>query len=203
MGRDPWFCLFRGDAGPMAVPAESVAEVLDVDRLVRLAWSPPQVAGLCPYHREVVPVVRLAPPPRRGGADPASRPDPAVGAEPPGEAPDIDDRVRRVILILKTGRGAWGIRSDAEGTIMSRGCPEHHPPRTRADGPVLVGTILHAGVCYGVLDTEATWHGLRAAIGRWYGLGGEPEIPPPITPGAGGPGPPRACRERSGRAHHC
>src|SRR5215831_17686569 len=44
MGQEQWFCLFRGDAGPMAVPAESVAEVLDVDRLVRLAWSPPQVA---------------------------------------------------------------------------------------------------------------------------------------------------------------
>jgi chemotaxis signal transduction protein len=203
MGQEQWFCLFRGDAGPMAVPAESVAEVLDVDRLVRLAWSPPQVAGLCPYHREVVPVVRLAPSPHRGRTNPASRPDPAAGAEPSGEAQDVEDRARRVILILRTGQGAWGIRSDAAWTIMSRECPEHHPPHTDGDGPVLVGTILHAGVSYGVLDTEATWHGLRSAIGRWHGLSSEPEITPPIAPGADGREPPQACHERSGQSHHC
>jgi hypothetical protein len=183
MRPERWFCLFRGDAGPMAVPAESVAGVLDIDRLVRLAWSPPQVAGLCPYRREVVPVVRLDSSSRSMGADPSSGPDPPAGADPPGERHGLDDRARCILLILKTEHGAWGIRSDSAWTIMSRECPEYHPPRTDGMGPVLVGTILHGGACHGVLDTEATWHGLRSDISRWYGLIGEPEVAPPGAPG--------------------
>ena len=35
------------------------------DTLVRLAWSPPQVIGMCSYHREVIPVVVLDSLPRR------------------------------------------------------------------------------------------------------------------------------------------
>jgi chemotaxis signal transduction protein len=173
MGQAQWFCLFRGDAGPMAVPAESVAEVLETDNLVRLAWSPPQVVGLCPYHQEVIPVVRLVAS-RIANADPSSEPDPTAGAETSGEKHGVDDRTRCILLILRTEQGAWGIPSDSAWTIMSRGCPEYHPPHTDGDGPVLVGTVLHAGARYGILDTEATWHGLRSAIGRWYGLIGEP-----------------------------
>ena len=126
MRQEQWFCLFQGDAGPMAVSAESVAEVLETDSLVRLAWSPPQVVGLCPYHREVVPVVRLAtlPPDHAGrslGASAATRPS--------AEKPDGDDQSRCILLILRTEHGAWGIRSDSVWTVMSRECPEYHPPR--------------------------------------------------------------------------
>src|SRR5262245_21946480 len=53
-GPEQWFCLFHGDAGPMAIAVESVAEVVETDRLIRLAWSPPRVVGMCSYHREVV-----------------------------------------------------------------------------------------------------------------------------------------------------
>jgi chemotaxis signal transduction protein len=173
MGLQPWFCLFLGDAGPMAVPAASVAQVVDADRLVRMAWSPPQVVGLCPFHREVVPVVRLAPPPRLDGAVPSSGPEPTARADTPGEKPGLDDQARCILLVLRTEHGAWGIRSDPVWTIMSRGHPEHGPPHADEDGPVLVGTIQHAGTRYGILDTEATWHGLRSAISRWYGLIGE------------------------------
>ncbi len=183
--QEQWFCLFRGDAGPMAVPAESVAEVLEIDRLVRLAWSPPQVAGLCPFRREVIPIVRLTSSSRGAGADSSGKPATPTVADPLAETPHDEDDVRSILLILKAGRGAWGVRSDSAWTIMSRECPEYHPPRPDRDGPVLVGTILRAGIRYGLLDTEATWHGLRSAIGRWYGRIGDPETVTPIAPGVG------------------
>ena len=200
MGQAQWFCLFRGDAGPMAVPAESVAEVLDVDRLVRLAWSPPQVAGLCSFHRDVIPVVRLASSPRGAMADPSGEPDPPAGTAPSAGSQDAEVHARCILLILKGERGAWGIRSDSAWTIMSRECAEDHPPRTEGDGPVLVGTILHAGTRYHVLDTDATWHGLRSAIGRWYGLLGEPEVAPPIASGEWSGEPSQASCERTGKS---
>jgi chemotaxis signal transduction protein len=185
IGQEQWFCLFRGDAGTMAVPAESVAEVLELDRLVRLAWSPPQVAGLCPFRREVIPVVRLTSPSLGAGGDsPGARKTPTV-ADPLAETRHDPDHARSILLILKAARGAWGVRCDSAWTIMSRECPEYHPPRPDEDGPVLVGTILREGIHYGVLDTEATWHGLRSAIGRWYGRIGEPETSTPIAPGLG------------------
>ena len=59
-----WFCLFRGDTGPMGVTVQSVAEVLETDTLVRLPWSPPQVLGMCSFHREVIPIVVFGPLPR-------------------------------------------------------------------------------------------------------------------------------------------
>jgi chemotaxis signal transduction protein len=185
IGQELWFCLFRGDAGPMAVPAESVAEVLEIDRLVRLAWSPPQVTGLCPFRREVIPVVRLTSSSRGAGTDSPGEPVTPTAAEPLAETPHDGDHVRSVLLILKAGRSAWGVRSESAWTIMSRECPEYHPPRPDWDGPVLVGTILRGGVRYGVLDIEATWHGLRSAIGRWFGRIGEPETVTPIAPGVG------------------
>ena len=183
IGQEGWFCLFHGDAGPMAVPADSVVEVLEVDRLVRMAWNPPQVAGLCPFHREVIPVVRLTSSSYGAGGDSPGNPDTPTVAEPVADTLRDEDHVRSILLILRAGRGAWGVRSDSAWTIMSRECPEYHPPRTDGMGPVLVGTILHGGANYEVLDTKATWHGLRSDIGRWYGLIGEPEVAPPIAPG--------------------
>ncbi len=174
MRQDQWFCLFRGDAGPMAVSAESVAEILESDGLVRLAWSPPQVVGLCPYRRDVVPIVRLAPVPRRVGAGPSSQPELTTLPVASGEEHHVDDRTRRILLILKSEHGAWGIQGDSVWTILSRECPEDQPPCTDENGPVLVGSIPHAGTRYGILDIEATWLGLRAAISRWYGYLGEP-----------------------------
>jgi chemotaxis signal transduction protein len=181
IGQEGWFCLFHGDAGPMAVPADSVVEVLEIDRLVRMAWNPPQVAGLCPFHREVIPVVRLTSS-SYGGGDSPGNPDTPTVAEPLADTLRDEDHVRSILLILKAGRGAWGVRSDSAWTIISRECPEYHPPRPDGDGPVLVGTIDRAGIRYGVLDTEATWQGLRSAIGRWYGQIGGPETVTPIAP---------------------
>jgi chemotaxis signal transduction protein len=200
MGQEQWFCLFRGDAGPMAVSAESVAEVIETESLVQLAWSPPQVVGLCPYHRDVVPVIRLAPWSQSAGADPASEPDRASEPATSGEEHDVEDRKRWVLLILKTTHGAWGIPGESVWTIMSREDPESLPPQTGENGPVLVGIIPHAGTRYGILDAEATWLGLRCAISRWYGFIGEPELSPPSAAGEEPRPPALSRRARSGES---
>jgi len=170
IGPKQWFCLFRGDAGPMAVSVESVAEVLEMDTLVRLAWSPPQVVGMCSYHRDVVPVVKLGPPPRDVGEELLRGQDQAVATETAGEKIGIDEQTGCVVLILKTEHGAWGIRVDSQNTIMSRESPDYHSPRMYANGPVLIGIVRLAGTCYGILDAEETWCGLRSAVGAWCGL---------------------------------
>jgi chemotaxis signal transduction protein len=170
IGTKPWFCLFRGDAGPMAVSVESVAEVLETDTLVRLAWSPPQVVGLCSYHREVVPVVTLGSFPSGAGDDRSNGPDQAPATDSVGEKLGSDDRTRCVVLILKTEHGNWGIRVDPENTIMSPEFPQYDSPRTGADGPALIGTIGRAGTCYRILNAEAAWRALRSEVGRWAGL---------------------------------
>jgi chemotaxis signal transduction protein len=195
IGPKQWFCLFRGDAGPMAVSVESVAEVLETDTLVRLAWSPPQVVGLCSYHREVVPVVLLGPLPRDVEDDLSRGQEQAAATDTNGENVGIDERTRCVVLILKTEHGAWGIRVDSENTIMSQESPEYHAPQMYANGPVLIGIIRLAETCYGILDAEATWRGLRSAVGRWSALISESnpssplpsgEEPIPTGPGASG-----------------
>jgi chemotaxis signal transduction protein len=169
-GPKRWFCLFRGDGGPMAVSLESVAEILETDTLVRLAWGPPQVVGLCSYHRDVVPVVALGPLPPELGDDLSSGQDQAVATGTAGAKDGNDDRSRCVVLILRTEHGAWGIQVDAQNTIMSRESPEYHPPRVAANAPVLIGVVRHAAIGYRILDAEATWRRLRAAVARWSGL---------------------------------
>jgi chemotaxis signal transduction protein len=183
IGPKQWFCLFRGDAGPMAISVESVAEVLETDTLVRLAWSPPQVVGMCPYHRDVVPVVKLGPLPRDLGEEVLSGQDQTVAIDTAGEMAGIDERTRCVVLILKTEQGAWGIRIDSENTIMSRESPQCHSPRIYANGPVLIGIVRLAGTCYGILDAEATWRGLRSSVGRWSGLISESNPSSPLPSG--------------------
>jgi chemotaxis signal transduction protein len=176
-----WFCFFQSDTGPMAVSLESVAEVFETDTLVRLAWSPPQVVGLCSYHREVVPVVVLGEHPRVGGEIPTEERDPSPGADPAGDRSSVDGRGRSVVLILKTEQGAWGIRVDSGNTIMSRETPAFHPPRMSVEGPVLIGDVHLGETCHQILDAEATWRGLRSAVGRWSSLTSEsyPSSPTP------------------------
>jgi purine-binding chemotaxis protein CheW len=179
----------------MAVSVESVAEVLETETLVRLAWSPPQVVGLCSYRREVVPVVGLRPLPGGIGEALLRGPDQTAATDPAGEKLGSDDRTGGVVLILRTDQGAWGIRVDSENTIMSRESPEYHSPRISANGPVLIGVVRRAGTCYGILDAEATGRGLRSAIGRWSGLMSEsnptsplPSGEEPMRAGTGGSG---------------
>jgi chemotaxis signal transduction protein len=170
--REPttWFCLFRCAVGRIAVSLESVAEVLETDTVVRLPWSPPQVVGLCTYHREVVPVVRLEPPPQSGGDRVRAGHNPESLAERCEEKTRLGDGSRCVVLMMKSEHGAWGIAVDSQITLVSRETPEFHEPEVCAQGPVLIGDVRRAEACYRILDAEATWRGLRSAVVRWSGL---------------------------------
>ena len=165
----------------MAVSVESVAAVLETDTLVRLAWSPPQVVGMCSYHREVVPVVKLGPASRGRGESPSGQ-DQTAATDPAGRMPGIDEPARCVVLILKTEHGAWGIRVDSENTIMSRESPECHPPRIYANGPVLIGIVRLARPATGS-STPKHLACSRTAVGRWSGLISESNPSSPLPSG--------------------
>ncbi|HKI17862.1 MAG TPA: hypothetical protein VKA15_08270 [Isosphaeraceae bacterium] len=178
MEQEKSFCLFHGDAGPMAVSVESVAAVLETEFLVPLVWSPPQVVGLCPYHREVVPVISLGPIESGAGADRESGVDsgPAAGTVTSAAKDGGEEKTRCVVLILRTEHDAWGLRIDHLGTSISRECPDFHPPRLDEHGSTLIGVLLREETRYSILDAEATWCGLRSAVARWYGLINEPSF---------------------------
>jgi hypothetical protein len=168
IGPKQWFCLFHGDSGPMGVAVESVAEVLETDSPVRLAWSPPQLVGMCSYHREVIPVVVLSALSLGVDEDFLGNRDQVVATSSARENSGCAVRTRCVVLILKTEHGAWGLALDSENATVSRECPTYHAPRTYANGPVLIGVVERAGTYYRILDAAATWHGIRSAIGAWF-----------------------------------
>jgi chemotaxis signal transduction protein len=162
----------------MAISVECVAEILATDTLARLPWSPPQVVGMCSYHREAVPVVKLGPLPREDTHILPVGLERDVAIETARVQVASDERC--VVLILKTEHGTWGIRVDSGNTTLSRESPEHHAPRTYANGPVLIGVVRIPAGCYEILDTEATWRGLRSAIAQWCGLISEANLTRPL-----------------------
>ncbi len=176
MEQEKSFCLFHGDAGPMAVSVESVAAVLETEFLVPLVWSPPQVIGLCPYHREVVPVISLGPIESPPGADRESGVDarPAAATLTSARKDRVEEKTRCVVLILRTEHDAWGLRIDQAGTFFSRAYPDFHPPKRDEHGATLIGALVREDSRYSILDAEATWYWLRSEIARWYGLINEP-----------------------------
>ena len=145
----PW-CLFRcGDSG-YAVGLESVAEVVEVGRLVRLPHSPPRVLGLCSLRRELIPVIGLNDP----------RPDPlaAQSAAPAG----------RLVLILRTGRGTWAVQINDEGTIVAEEGLDESTETPTPLGPVFMGTVRRGDSTYAVIEPEATWQNVRQSVEDWY-----------------------------------
>jgi chemotaxis signal transduction protein len=178
MEQEKSFCLFQAGTGPMAVSVDSVVAVLETEFLVPLVWSPPQVIGLCPYHREVVPVISLGPTASGPLADRASGVDPAaaVGRVTAAVLDRVDEKPRCVVLILKTEHGAWGLRIEHAGTFISRADPDVHPPRRDKHGPTWIGVLVREDSRYSILDAEATWCGLRSEIAGWYGLMNEPSF---------------------------
>jgi chemotaxis signal transduction protein len=185
IGPKQWFCLFRGDAGPMAISVESVAEVLETNTLIRLAWSPPQVVGMCSYHREVIPVIKLGP--LQGDGEEVIEHGilRKVAINSVQASDGFDEPSRCIVLILKTERGAWGIRVDSKNPIMSPESPEWDSPRVNSNGLVLIGSVRLAGICYDIVDAEATWRGVRSAVVRWSGQvgGSNASGPPPFREG--------------------
>jgi chemotaxis signal transduction protein len=178
MDKEQSFCMFHGDAGPMAVSVDSVAAVVETESLVPLVWKPPQVVGICPYHREVVPVFSLELTGNGSDLDRASEVSSRAAARASTSvAKDRgDEEPRCFVLILRTEHDAWGLRIDHLGTIISREGPEFHPPRIDKNGAVLVGELGRDGKLYAILDAEATWRELRSAVVRWYRLINEPSF---------------------------
>ncbi len=179
MAEDESFCLFHCDSLPMAVAVAHVAEIAEVDALVRISLCPPRVAGLCPYHRQVVPVVALGKSPFRA------------------DLPMIDQRnagksTKEIVLIMQTSQGLWGILIDREGTFLTTQRPSRHEPRDEGDGIVSEGRIDHGGKTYALLEAESTWRGLRhwlptgmpCSTSRWHRSGQSARLLPASRPAA-------------------
>jgi chemotaxis signal transduction protein len=132
-----------------------VAEIVEVESLVRMSLCPPWIVGLCTYHREVVPVVSLT-------VDCGS-PDLVVSPRFANGKPRRD-----AVLIMGTSQGVWGIAVDRDGTVITADRPERHEPRRIGGGIVTVGVIHQEAIAHTLIDAEATWHGLREAMVGWY-----------------------------------
>ncbi len=161
----PW-CLFQCGSTSYAIGLESVAEVVEVERLVRLPHSPSRVIGLCALRREVIPVVELN--------EPGDEPSLSLSSNhPPG---------RLLLLILRTSRGHWGIRIDAEGTNVAEESVHASSPSRGPFGPVFLGTIHRGETRYLVIDPEPTWQNVRQGVDDGYkdrmGRDSTPKNPP-------------------------
>lgn len=144
----PW-CLFRCGNSAYALGLESVAEVVEIERLVGLPQSPPRVLGLCTLRRDMVPVIGL----ERQEGPPLSERSPAS---------------RLLVLILRTPRGTWAVRINDEGTCVAEEPLDDPRPGDDDDGPVYLGTVRHDGKSYAVIDPEATWRKVRRGVEGSY-----------------------------------
>jgi purine-binding chemotaxis protein CheW len=133
------------------VALEAVMEVVEVERLVCLPQSPPQVLGLCTLRREVIPVIEL---------DRSARDGKTQGAGS-----------KLTVLILRTGRGRWGFPVNSEGTtVAEEELGEKPPAGLHVDGPSLgiMGAVRRGEKVYCVIDPEATWRFVRERVEDWY-----------------------------------
>jgi purine-binding chemotaxis protein CheW len=156
MAEDIPICLFRSGSLPLAVAVEEVAEIVEIEALVRISCCPPRIAGLCLYHRQVVPAVVFG---SGHGLAGAAAPQKRNASTGPGDA----------VLIMQTDQGLWGIKIDREGTVITTERPARHEPKQEQSGGVSVGLIQHGKIDYALLDAEATWRNLREAVLVWYG----------------------------------
>jgi chemotaxis signal transduction protein len=176
----PW-CLFRtggrGRGGAFAVGLESVAEVVEVERLVGMPHSPPRVLGLCPLRRELIPAISLDDPDGGGGPSPApSNPSPHAG------------RGKMVMLILRSTQGAWAVRIAPEGTEIVDEPLDAVEAAGTGTGPTLLGVIRRDGAAHAVIDAEETWRNVRAGVTSWYTDHWSREAPGPGAGAAAGAG---------------
>jgi chemotaxis signal transduction protein len=143
----PW-CLFRSDSRPFAIGLEAVAEVVQADRLIRLAHCPPQVLGLCTVRRDIVPVLSLNPS--------------VLGEATNPEAP-------LVVLIVRSDQGPWGIRIDREGTAVSEGkLDASSGGEPTVGGAEIVGLVRRGDLAHAVIDPDRTWRNVRESVDAWY-----------------------------------
>jgi chemotaxis signal transduction protein len=152
---DPPYCLFERGSQAYAVALRDVAELVEVNTLVRMGLCPPWILGLCPFHREVVPVIAF-------GAEKGSSV--LAGAD----AIEGGKSAVETVLVMQTIQGAWGIAIDRDGTVITTERPSRHEPRPADGGLVTTGVLRQKDKEYRVIDAEATWHGLRRAVVDWY-----------------------------------
>ncbi len=150
LSKPPW-CLFQSGSSAYAVRLETVAEVVEVERLVRVPLAPPKIVGLCTLRRDVIPVVELG--------DSANE-------------PSADHfRTKTIILLLRTTRGIWGVRVNAEGTMVTEenmdefATEENSPARPKG---TRLKTLRRGTVVYNVIDPETTWQDVRRSVESWY-----------------------------------
>ena len=159
------WCCFRCGPASYAVGLDSVAEVVEVERLVRLPHTPPRVLGLCALRRDVVPVVAL------------DRPESGTAGAGPGTL---------LVLILRHPQGAWGVRIDGEGTVVAEGPLDSAVPDADGSGLTFLGTVRPEETAYAAIDPEASWRELRRGVEVWYrsspGRDANPTDPTPIAP---------------------
>ncbi len=145
------WCLFESASRLWAIPLENVAEIIAVDRLVRMPLCPPDLLGLCTLRREAIPVFW----PVHDGS--------SAGVLSPSH----------VVLILRVAQGLWGIPVLREGTVVHEDdqplgpANATGPEGSEADGDA----IVRGKLTYRILDPEAAWHEARRSIERWYGRG--------------------------------
>lgn len=140
------WCLFRSDARPLAVALGAVVEVVEAKGLARWPAGSPRVLGLCAYRRGVLPVVRLTEP-DRGVAD--------------------DDGAGPMVLVLRKGGEAWGVRVDRGGTAVHRGglVPEGDGRAAAVGGRVkAIGVVEHEGAAFVAIDADDAWEAVRAEV---------------------------------------
>lgn len=161
MAADALFCLFQCNSRNYAAMVDLVAGVLDPPALVRVGSCPPMVLGLCPFRRDVIPVVEF-------GAQSGPRRQNLVGEDAVGNTSE------QSVLIVQAARGAWGIRVDRSRTRIAAERPSRHEPKPTEDGAVVEGIIRNGATEYLLLDVDATWQAIRSRIVDGYARLGAP-----------------------------
>jgi hypothetical protein len=177
MVSDPSFCLFRCGSQPLAVAVDEVAEIVETEAIVRISACPPRITGLCPYHRQVVPVVTFDPDLGRAEGQP----------HPAGHGRKAEPQA---VLILRTAWGPWGIKINLDGTAITSARPAWHEPRGGGEGFVSIGSIRQGETDHLLLDPGSTWQAIRELILNWYARIGEAPFSSATLPaGSGWPEP--------------
>ncbi len=137
------WCSFSTLGKTFTVRLESVCQVVQVDRLIRLPLSPPRLLGLCKLGRDVIPVF--------------------VPLATPIELSSSPGQMHRV-LVLRAAKGQWGFLVDPGGVHIR----EDLTQQTNPDGSANPVATIPSDSDSLLLDPEATWQELKSLIHSWF-----------------------------------
>jgi hypothetical protein len=146
--------LFRSEARPYAIRIASVAEVVRVERLVRLPLAPPRLVGLRILRRDVIPVFR----PREAELKNAVATD---GVS--------------LVLLIRAAQGIWGLLIDREGLQVREEIPTNHERSSPDPAP---DRVLIDEVTYQRIDPEIAWEELQMSMNSWYSFHSPSQLVP-------------------------